>query len=95
MINIDKTKVTVKGDGFLLLAELATAVSVINEMFVGGGLSNEDAREQIQDAVDLGFMSLEEVKDKALDKLKELTIEELIDVVDALKDEVEGEKEND
>lgn len=95
MINIDKTKVTVKGDGFLLMAELATAISVIYDMFVDDGLSKEDAKEYIQDAVDLGFMSLEEVKDKALDKLKELTIEELIDVVDALKDEEEGEKEND
>lgn len=67
MIKVDKGNVTVIGKHPIVMAELTTLVhemyhSILTEH---GGMTPEEAKEQINNAVELGFMTDEQAKEKA------------------------------
>lgn len=82
MIKVDKGEVTIVGQHPLVLAELTTLVHTLyHHIFTEqGGISPEKAKEQINHAVELGFMTKEQTNEKAC----EMILQSLTGVLDAL-----------
>lgn len=82
MIKVDKGQVTIIGQHPIVMAEFTTLVhemyhSILTEH---GGMTPEEAKEQINRAVELGFMTDEQAKEKA----KELISQSITEILDAL-----------
>lgn len=74
MIKVDKGNVAVIGNHPIVMAELST---LVHELFYDvliehGGMSPEEAKKEITDAVEIGFMTDEQAKAKAAEQFEEV-----------------------
>lgn len=64
MIRADMGRVEAKGDMPMLLAELTCICNTLKKGIMEDGLSEEKAKEHIQECLDMAFMSEKEIDEK-------------------------------
>lgn len=89
MIKVDKSNVTVIGQHPIVMAELTTLVHEMYHTILTehGGMTPEEAKAQINRAIENGFMTDEQAKEKA----KELIGKSITAILDALMDGITKE----
>ena len=89
MIKVDKGSVEIHGQRPLVMAELTTLVHALyhNILTEHDGMSPEEAKAQINRAIENGFMTDEQAKEKA----KELIGKSITAILDALMDGITKE----
>ncbi len=68
MIKIENGKVNLKGNIVTLKSNLATIIMSIREAFVEHRMSQDEADENIREAIRVGFMTEEELRDELMRK---------------------------
>ncbi len=87
MIYSHNGKIRIKGDATEIKADLSLIVHELHENVFTQEMTKEEAKEEIMDAVEMGFMSMNEMTKLALEEVMKL----LKDLTDSL-DEDKGEE---
>lgn len=86
MIKCNVGNVTIEGQGTLVLAEYATLTRAMHKVFTEEcGMSPEKSKDKILEAVNQGFMTEEQVKNKA-----DEVFDSVISMLTALRDAMQG-----
>ena len=88
MIKCDKGNIVINGSAVLALSELTTLVHAMHyDVFIGDvGMSPEESREKILEAIEKGFLTEEKIKQEVTESAGEV----FAMLLDALKDIVQG-----
>lgn len=72
MIKSDMGVVEIPKNKALCMTDFSTIVNTINKFLIESGLSEDEAKKEIEKAVNIGFMSAEEVDKEVMKRAEEL-----------------------
>lgn len=78
MIRVDKGNVKMKGDMPMVLSELTCLCSALKESILEDGKSEDQAKECIQECLDMAFMSEKELDERVAKALISIIMKGLV-----------------